>query len=141
MDAVGAHEDVACDGRSIMEPCDDAGRPLLIVREGLAKVGVILQSRKEGLAQYASIDLTGDVSASLAVFEIEAEARQLARPVIEEHEGAGFAGAPGGRPNEVVIPLRQARPQGLASCVIDREAIALTADVASAVALEHRDGD
>src|SRR5262249_7707883 len=124
-----------------MEPCGHAPRPLFVLREGLAETRVILQSRKEGLAEHASIDLAGDVPEPLPVFEIEAEARQLSRAVIEKHKGAGLAGPSGCRPDEIVIPLRQASPPGLASRIVDRQAISLTADVAPGVALEHRHGE
>src|SRR5499426_1020993 len=140
MHAIGADEDVARDCRSIMETCGHAVWALLVFRERLAETRVILQPRQEGLAEHASIDLAADVPASLSVLEIEAEARQLSRALIEKHKSAGFVGAPRGRPDEIVIPLRQAGPQRIASRVIDRQAISLTADVAPGIALEHRDG-
>src|SRR5215510_537844 len=140
MHAIGADEDVARDCRSIMETCGHAVWMLLVFCERLAKTRVILQPRQEGLAEHASIDLAGDIPASLSVFEIEAEARQLSRARIEKHKSAGFVGAPRGRPDEIVIPLRQAGPQRIASRVIYRQAISLTADVAPGIAFEHRHG-
>src|SRR5262245_34943487 len=108
-----------------MEPGGHAARPLLVRRERLAETRVLLQSRKKSLAEDASIDLAGDVSAALPVFDIEAETHQFAHAVIEKHKGAGLAGPPGCRADEIVIPLRQTGPQRLASRVVDCQAISL----------------
>src|SRR5262249_51203333 len=109
-------------------------------RERLAETRVILQSRQEAPSEHTSIDLAADVPASLPVLQVEADTRQLSRAVVEKHERAASAGTPGRRPDEIVIPLRQAGGQGLAPRVVDRQAISLTADVGPGVALEHRHG-
>src|SRR5262245_33301727 len=113
MHAVGPDEDVALDCRSIMESCGHAARPLFVVAERLAETRVILQSRQERLPEHASIDLAGDEPATFPVLEIEAEARQLSRAVIEKQKGTCLACPPGCRPDEIVIPLRQTGPQRL----------------------------
>src|SRR5262249_45354795 len=135
MDAVGADEDVALGGRSVIEPRGHAGRPLFVFRERLAETRVILQSRQEAPSEHTSINLAADVPASLPVLQVEADTRQLSRAVVEKHERAASAGTPGRRPDEIVIPLRQAGAQGLAPRVVDRQAISLTADVGPGVAL------
>src|SRR5262245_10751340 len=140
MHAVGAYQHVTCGRRPIVESCGDASGPLFVFGKGLAEERVILQSRQQGLAEDASINLAGDVPASLPVLEIETEARQLSRAVIEKHKRACLAGASSCRPDEIIIPPRQTGLQGLASRVVNRQAIPLTPDVAPGVALEHRHG-
>src|SRR5262249_61222172 len=109
MDAVRADEDVRRCCRSIVEVRGHAVRTLFICREGFAETGVVLQSREQGLAQHASIHLPGDVTAAFPVFEIETEACEFSRLVIEKHKGTGLAGSSRRPPNALVIPPGQAR--------------------------------